>query len=118
MSRPDPGPFAEPWEAQVFALVVALQERGLFTPGEWASTLGRTIRPDGAPEEAADYRRWLATLEILLAERGIADAPSVEARSLAFLRAAAATPHGEPIVLANDPEADGPAPARPNAPRS
>ena len=65
----DPGPFAEPWEAQVFALVVSLQERGLFTQEEWASALGRTIRPEGKPEAAADYGRWLATLEALLAER-------------------------------------------------
>lgn len=99
----DPGPFAEPWEAQVFALVVSLQERGLFTGEEWASALGRSIRPDGGPEAAADYGRWLATLEALLAERGITDSASVQARSDAFLRAAAATPHGEPIRLDNDP---------------
>ena len=102
--RPDdPGPFAEPWEAQVFALVVALQERGLFTGEDWARALGRTIRPEGKPEAAADYGRWLATLETLLAERGVTDSASVQARSDAFLRAAAATPHGEPIILANDP---------------
>ncbi|WP_019904066.1 nitrile hydratase accessory protein [Methylobacterium sp. 77] len=99
----DPGPFAEPWEAQVFALVVALQERGLFTQGDWARALGRTIRPHGEPEAAADYGRWLATLETLLAERGVADPSSLQARSDAFLRAAAATPHGEAILLANDP---------------
>lgn len=102
--RPDdPGPFAEPWEAQVFALVVTLQQRGLFTGEDWASALGRAIRPEGKPEEAADYGRWLATLETLLAERGITDPSMVQARSDAFLRAAAATPHGAPIVLANDP---------------
>ncbi|MHC2002090.1 nitrile hydratase accessory protein [Methylobacterium sp. CM6241] len=99
----DPRPFAEPWEAQVFALVVSLQERGLFTQEEWASALGRSIRPEGKPEAAADYGRWLATLEALLAERGVTDSASVQARSDAFLRAAAATPHGEAIVLANDP---------------
>ncbi|GJE18616.1 nitrile hydratase accessory protein [Methylobacterium marchantiae] len=101
--KDDPGPFAEPWEAQVFALVVTLQERGLFTAGEWAHALGRSIRPEGEAEAAADYGRWLAALETLLAERGIADPEMVEARSDAFLRAAAATPHGEPILLANDP---------------
>lgn len=102
--RPDdPGPLAEPWEAQVFALVVALQERGLFTQADWACALGRMIRSEGEPEAAADYGRWLATLETLLAERGVTDSVSVQARSDAFLRAAAATPHGEPIVLANDP---------------
>ncbi|MCJ2024940.1 nitrile hydratase accessory protein [Methylobacterium sp. J-067] len=105
MSAPRPqGPFAAPWEAQVFAMVVSLQEAGLFTWGEWAEALGRTMRPDGAGEQAADYGRWLETLERLLAERGVADGASVEARTAAWLRAAHATPHGEPIVLGNDPE--------------
>ena len=36
---PEPGPFEEPWQAQVFALAVSLSERGLFTWGEWAEAL-------------------------------------------------------------------------------
>lgn len=96
-------PFAEPWEAQVFALVVSLQEAGLFTASEWADALGAAIRPeDGAPA-SADYAHWLLALERLLAERGIAGSSLLDARSAAFLRAAAATPHGEPIVIENDP---------------
>ncbi|GJD33638.1 nitrile hydratase accessory protein [Methylobacterium aerolatum] len=103
MSAPQPqGPFAAPWEAQVFALVVSLQEAGLFTWGEWAQALGETIRPEEG-EQAADYGRWLSTLERLLAQRGVADAGSVEARTAAWLRAAHATPHGQPIRLENDP---------------
>lgn len=105
MSAPKPqAPFAAPWEAQVFALVVALQEGGLFTWSEWAAALGRTIRSEGEGEQAADYGRWLETLERILAERGIADASGLEARTAAWLRAAQATPHGRPILLANDPE--------------
>lgn len=105
MSRPgaEPGPFAEPWEAQVFALVVALREAGLFTLAEWSEALGTEIRPDGQPEAVADYRHWLKALETLLAARGVADSRAIDARSAAFLRAAAATPHGAPIRLANDP---------------
>lgn len=107
MSAPRPqGPFAAPWEAQVFALVVSLQEAGLFTWAEWAEALGRTIRPDGEGERAADYGRWLETLERLLAERGVADGASVAARTAAWLRAAQATPHGRPILLENDPHLD------------
>lgn len=101
-ARPS-GPFAAPWEAQVFALVVALQERGVFTADEWARALGAAIRPANAPEEAADYARWLAALEALLGERGVTGSGLVEARRHAYLRAAAATPHGQPILLANDP---------------
>ena len=32
--------FREPWEAQAFAMTVALYRRGLFTWPEWAETLG------------------------------------------------------------------------------
>ena len=105
MSAPRPqGPFSAPWEAQVFALVVSLQEAGLFTWGEWAEALGRTIRPETGAEQAADYGRWLETLEGILAARGVADGASMEARTAAWLRAAHATPHGQPILLENDPQ--------------
>ncbi|GJE61294.1 nitrile hydratase accessory protein [Methylobacterium trifolii] len=103
MSAPEPGPFAAPWEAQVFALVVSLQESGLFTWAEWADTLGAAIRPPDGPEAPANYGRWLAALEAILARRGVAGTDAVEVRSRAFLRAAEATPHGQPIVLGNDP---------------
>lgn len=102
MTRP-PSPFAEPWEAQVFALVVSLQEAGLFTAAEWTHALGAAIRPEGAAPASADYAHWLLALERLLAERGITQADLLAARSDAFLRAAAATPHGQPIVIENDP---------------
>ncbi|KST60623.1 nitrile hydratase [Methylobacterium sp. GXS13] len=103
MSTPSPKAFAAPWEAQVFALVVALQEAELFTWSEWAEALGREIRPDDGPERAADYGAWLATLEKILTERGVTATESVATRTDAFLRAAAATPHGQPIRLENDP---------------
>jgi nitrile hydratase accessory protein len=103
VSVPSPKAFAAPWEAQVFALVVSLQEAGLFTWAEWAERIGREIRPDDGPERAADYGAWLATLEQILAQRGVAPPSSVAARAEAFLRAAAATPHGQPIRLENDP---------------
>ncbi|MCJ2042598.1 nitrile hydratase accessory protein [Methylobacterium sp. J-059] len=102
MSEPV-APFSAPWEAQVFAMVVALQDSGLFTGAEWADALGAAIRPADGPEALADYGRWLAALETILAARGIADGPALDARRDAFLRAAEATPHGLPIVLENDP---------------
>ena len=36
--------FREPWEAQAFAMALALQQRGLFTWSEWAATLGAEIK--------------------------------------------------------------------------
>jgi nitrile hydratase accessory protein len=98
MSRPpEPPVFSAPWEAQTFALVVSLHDAGLFTWGEWAQALGR------AGDRVADYALWLETIEALLAERGLTSAAALEARRAAFARAAAATPHGEPILLENDP---------------
>jgi nitrile hydratase accessory protein len=92
--------FAAAWEAQAFALVVSLHDRGLFSWSEWADALGAETRRTG---RAADYAAWLATIEALLAVRGIADPDTLADRRAAFARAAAATPHGEPILLANDP---------------
>ena len=103
MTDPSPSTFKAPWEAQVFAMVVSLQEAGLFTWSEWTERLGRGIRPAGSPERAADYGAWLETLESILSERGVTRPEGVAARAEAFLRAAAATPHGEPIRLENDP---------------
>ena len=104
MSAPNPtANFAAPWEAQVFAMVVTLQERGLFTWAEWSDRLGREIRPADGPEAAADYGHWLATLETILGERAVAAPESIARRAAAFLRAAEATPHGQPIRIENDP---------------
>jgi nitrile hydratase accessory protein len=95
--------FAEPWEAQAFALAVALQERGLFTWREWAQTLGEEIRraqDAGDPDTGATYyRHWLAALERLVAEKGAADAATLGRYRDAWDRAAARTPHGTPIAL-------------------
>lgn len=99
----NPRVFAHPWEAQVFAMVVALRDSGLFTAEEWAMALGTAIRPDGLPEAPADYGRWLDALEAVLASKRVCSASDIDARRDAFLRAARATPHGEPIRLANDP---------------
>ncbi len=94
------GPFAEPWEAQVFAIVASLHDRGLFTWAEWAEALNAETRRTGG---AADYAAWVAALEALLAARGIAASETLAARQAAWARAAEATPHGQPILLANDP---------------
>src|SRR5215475_5878151 len=69
--------FREPWEAQAFAMVVALQERGLFTWNEWAETLGAEIKAAqqaGDPDTGATYyRHWLAALERMVAAKGVTD---------------------------------------------
>ncbi len=68
--------FREPWEAQAFAMALALHERGVFTWAEWAETLGAQIKraqAEGDPDTGETYyRHWLATLETLVAAKGVA----------------------------------------------
>ena len=95
--------FREPWEAQAFAMVVQLHERGLFTWTEWAETLADEIteaQAAGDPD-AGDtyYQHWLSALERLTAERGAATTADQERARDAWRCAAARTPHGHPIEL-------------------
>jgi nitrile hydratase accessory protein len=104
MPRDDDGPvFREPWEAQAFAMKLALQERGLFTPAEWAETLGAEIKraqAAGDPDTGENYyRHWMAALERLLAEKGVANRDAQHRYREAWDHAADRTPHGQPIEL-------------------
>jgi len=105
--RDEDGPvFREPWEAEAFALAVSLNERGLFTWKEWAKILGEEIKKAqaaGDPDTGETYyRHWLATLERILAEKGVADPAMVTRTRHAWQRACARTPHGTPIALQPD----------------
>lgn len=102
--RNDEGPvFREPWEAQAFALALSLQERGVFTWSEWAATLGDEIKKAqaaGDPDTGETYyRHWLATLERIVAEKGLSDARTLARTRHAWEHACARTPHGTPIEL-------------------
>ena len=95
--------FREPWEAQAFAMALALHERGLFSWPEWAATLGDEIKraqAAGDPDTGATYyRHWLNTLERLVAEKGVTTAQTLARYHDAWDRAADRTPHGQPIEL-------------------
>jgi len=102
--RGDDGPvFREPWEAQAFAMAVALQERGVFTWGEWAQLLGAEIKraqAAGDPDTGTTYyRHWLAALERVVAEKGLTNATALTRYRDAWDHAASRTPHGKPIEL-------------------
>jgi nitrile hydratase accessory protein len=107
LPRDDHGPvFAAPWQAQAFALAVHLHAKGVFTWPQWADALAAEIRAAGSADDGARYyEHWLAALEKLVAAQGATDAAALQARAQAWRRAAAATPHGKPIELANDPQA-------------
>ncbi len=95
--------FREPWEAQAFAMALALHERGLFTWPEWAATLGEEIKraqAAGDPDTGETYyRHWLNTLERLVASKGVTDSAMLARYRDAWEHAAERTPHGTPIEL-------------------
>jgi nitrile hydratase accessory protein len=95
--------FREPWEAQAFALTLGLYQQGLFTWQEWTATLVAEIKraqEAGDPDKGETYYlHWLAALERIIAEKGVADDATLDHYRDAWRRAADRTPHGDPIVL-------------------
>ena len=98
--------FAEPWQAQAFAMTVTLHERGLFTWSEWTEALSTELQRPEARQDGNYYLHWLAALERLLVAKHLANVAEIDSVAAAWRRAARATLHGEPILLENDPEAD------------
>lgn len=100
----DGGPvFAEPWQAQAFALAVKLSEQGLFTLNEWAETLGAELKAAadcGKPDDGSHYyEHWLAALERLVTTKGLLDRAALDQRKEAWAYAYRHTPHGKPVEL-------------------
>lgn len=95
MTQPD-APFDAPWQAQLFALTVALNEAGHFTWSEWAAVFGPRVQ-----QVAADsyWDVWCQSLVVLLQDKGIAAAAEVQTLTNQWQAAARATPHGQPITL-------------------
>ena len=116
MSAPDPaaaaadlpglprdagGPaFAEPWQAQAFALAVQLSADGAFTWPEWAAALAVELAGDPADDGARYYEHWVAALERLAAAKGLSAPAELAERKAAWAQAYRHTPHGQPVQLA------------------
>jgi nitrile hydratase accessory protein len=90
--------FAEPWEAEAFAMAVALHERGVFTWPEFAEELSRQIAADSGGA-ISYYHHWLVALEAIIVEADISSAAELDERTEAWHDAAEHTPHGKPILL-------------------
>jgi len=102
--RDDRGPvFREPWEAEAFAVTLALHERGLFSWSEWSRALAAQIERAQAAGDAdlgdTYYRHWLAALEALVAAKGASSLDELTRYRSAWDHAADRTPHGQPIEL-------------------
>ena len=95
--------FAEPWQAQAFALAVKLSDAGHFTWKEWAAALAGELAAAAARGEPDDgsqyYDHWLAALETLVTAKGLTDSDALAERKEAWADAYRHTPHGKPVVL-------------------
>lgn len=92
--------FDEPWQAEAFALAVALSEGGRFAWTEWAERLAAELRGAGPADDGARYyEHWLATLERLVADHGIVQADALAKRKQAWAEAYRRTAHGKPVTL-------------------
>ena len=104
LPRDEGGPvFAEPWQAQAFALSVRLSAQGHFTWKEWAAALADELKAAADRGEHDDgtryYEHWLAALERLVTSKGLTDPASLLARKEAWADAYRHTPHGKPVML-------------------
>ena len=95
MNAPD-APFEAPWQAQLFALTVALNEAGHFTWPDRAAAFGPRVQ---TVEADRYWEVWSEALVALLEKRGIAAADEVHAMTRRWQDAARATPHGQAIEL-------------------
>ena len=105
--RDDDGPvFRAPWEAQAFAMALTLHDRGVFTWPEWAAALAAEIKraqAAGDPDTGETYYlHWLATLEGLVASKGVASMDTLHRYRDAWDHATDRTPHGKPIELRDE----------------
>jgi nitrile hydratase accessory protein len=104
LPRDAEGPvFREPWEAQAFALTLALHAQGAFSWPEWAAALAGEIsraQAAGDPDTGSTYyHHWLQALERLVVAKGLATSELLHDTAHAWENAARATPHGQPIEL-------------------
>src|SRR6185503_8443457 len=104
LPRDEGGPvFAEPWQAQAFALAVKLAEQGHFSWKEFAEALASELQAAAARGEPDDgshyYDLWVEALERLVAAKRLADPAALVARKEEWAEAYRRTPHGKPVEL-------------------
>ena len=104
LPRDESGPvFAEPWQAQAFALAVRLSTEGHFTWKEWSAALADELKAAadrGSPDDGSHYYdHWLAALERLVVAKHLSDPAALLARKEAWAEAYRRTPHGKPVEL-------------------
>lgn len=105
--RPASVNLTEPWQAEVLALSIALQETGHFSPAEWAKILGAEIEKARVAGDPADgstyYSHVLLALERIVAENALIPSEALQQRRNDWEDAYRRTPHGQPVTLLEDP---------------
>jgi nitrile hydratase accessory protein len=82
--------FEAPWESQAFGMAIALYERGHY---DWEEFRGRLISEIGDWERSEEderevwdyYRRWLASFEALVKDRGLLSEQEIQERTSEFV---------------------------------
>ena len=95
--------FREPWEAQAFAMVLDLYDKGCFTWSEWVEHLSREIAAAGdtSDQDANEvyYRHWLSALEKIVATKELLTPDELADRKRAWTEADRERDFGKPIEL-------------------
>jgi len=104
LPKDDDGPvFAEPWQAQAFAMAVQLCDEGYFQWPEWVQIFSHEVKlaqAAGDPDLGNTYyNHWLNALEKIVAAKNIVSSPDMLTRKEEWRKAYLRTPHGQPIEL-------------------
>ena len=92
--------FAEPWQAQAFALALQLHASGAFSWAEWTDALTEQLKlSDSADDGSRYYECWLGALERLVTAKTLVTPAALEGRIEAWADAYRHTPHGQPVEL-------------------
>ena len=91
--------FSEPWQAQAFAMTVALHQQGVFTWAQWAQALSNEIKQDKSDDGSQYYHHWLNALEQLVLTKNLAIKQELHLLEDAWQLAIENTPHGQPLEI-------------------
>jgi nitrile hydratase accessory protein len=95
--------FTEPWQAQAFAMALALLQNKAFSWSEWAETLGAEIAgaaEHGIAEDGSGYYElWLRALEQLVTEKELSNQQELSRLKQSWKTAYETTPHGQPVTI-------------------
>ena len=96
--------FSEPWEADIFAMLVALEKQGLFSWSEWGDALGAEILVNSSlSDRGTDYYiHVLTALEKILASKQVVPEDLLKQYQVGWARVAERTPHGQPLELTEE----------------